>query len=71
MQPRRLQRLFAWAALMMLPWPALRPLEIALTFGDLNDPESDISKKVASIATQAIRSDLGTDPGVRYMGLDI
>jgi molybdopterin-containing oxidoreductase family iron-sulfur binding subunit len=42
----------------------------ALTFGDLNDPNSEISKKVASYPTQAIRSDLGMKPGVRYMGLD-
>ena len=42
----------------------------ALTFGDLNDPDSDISKKVAEYPTQTIRSDLGLKPGVRYMGLD-
>jgi len=42
----------------------------ALTFGDLNDPESEISKKIATYPTQAIRSDLGLKPGVRYMGLD-
>ena len=35
MQPRRLQRLFAWAALLLLPWPALRPFDVALTYGDL------------------------------------
>jgi tetrathionate reductase subunit B len=42
----------------------------ALVFGDLNDPDSEISKKVAQYPTQAIRSDLGLKPGVRYMGLD-
>jgi tetrathionate reductase subunit B len=42
----------------------------ALTFGDLNDPTSEISKKVATYPTQAIRSDLGLKPGVRYMGLN-
>lgn len=35
MQPRRIQRLFAWGALLLLPWPALRPFDVALTFGDL------------------------------------
>lgn len=35
MQPRRLQRLFAWSALMLIPWPALRPFDVALTYGDL------------------------------------
>jgi len=41
----------------------------AMLFGDLNDPESEISKRVAKYATQQIRSDLGLDPGVRYQGL--
>jgi hypothetical protein len=35
MQPRRLQLVFAWAALLLLPWPALRPFDVALTFGDM------------------------------------
>lgn len=35
MQPRRIQRLFAWAAILLLPWPALRPFDVALTYGDL------------------------------------
>lgn len=35
MQPRRIQGLFAWAALLLLPWPALRPFDVALTYGDL------------------------------------
>jgi len=42
----------------------------ALVFGDLNDPDSEISGKVAQYPSQAIRSDLGLKPGVRYMGLD-
>ena len=41
----------------------------AIVFGDLNDPESEIAKRVASYATTAVRADLGLDPGVRYVGL--
>jgi hypothetical protein len=35
MQTRRLQQVFAFAALLMLPWPALRPTVQSITFGDL------------------------------------
>jgi molybdopterin-containing oxidoreductase family iron-sulfur binding subunit len=38
----------------------------ALLFGDLSDPDSEISKRVATYATRQIRADLGLDPGVRY-----
>ena len=41
-----------------------------MLFGDLKDPGSEISKRVASYATQQIRADLGLDPGVRYQNLD-
>jgi [DsrC]-trisulfide reductase subunit O len=41
----------------------------AMLFGDLNDPASEISKRVAKYASQQIRADLGLDPGVRYRGL--
>jgi molybdopterin-containing oxidoreductase family iron-sulfur binding subunit len=41
----------------------------AMVFGDLNDPESEISKRIAGYATQRIRADLGVDPGVRYQNL--
>ena len=41
----------------------------AMLFGDLKDPDSEISKRVASYATQQIRADLGLDPGVRYRNL--
>lgn len=41
----------------------------AIIFGDLNDPESDISKKVHSVASVQIRADLRLNPGVRYQGL--
>ncbi len=41
----------------------------ALTFGDMNDPNSNISKALAEYPSSRIRADLGTDPGVRYRGL--
>ena len=41
----------------------------AMMFGDLNDPDSEISKRVAKYATQQIRADLGLNPAVRYRGL--
>jgi molybdopterin-containing oxidoreductase family iron-sulfur binding subunit len=41
----------------------------AILFGDLNDPQSDISKKVASYATHQIRENLNLDTGVRYIGI--
>ena len=41
----------------------------ALLFGDLNDPGSEIAKRVASYTSSAVRADLGLDPGIRYVGL--
>ncbi len=41
----------------------------AMTFGDLNDRDSDIAKAIAALSTTQIRSDLGLDPGVRYRNL--
>ncbi|MCF6320485.1 MAG: 4Fe-4S dicluster domain-containing protein [Rhizobiaceae bacterium] len=41
----------------------------ALMFGDLNDPDSEISIRVATYATKQIRADLGLNPGVRYENL--
>lgn len=41
----------------------------AMLFGDLKDPDSEISQRVAKFATQQIRADLGLDPGVRYRNL--
>jgi len=40
-----------------------------ILFGDLNDPESEIAKKVRTVASTQIRSDLHLNPGVRYQGL--
>lgn len=41
----------------------------AILFGDLNDPESIISKKVRTVASRRIREDLNLDNSVRYTGL--
>jgi tetrathionate reductase subunit B len=41
----------------------------AIVFGDLNDPNSEISKRVATYATRQIREDLNLNTGVRYMGI--
>ena len=40
-----------------------------LLFGDLNDPNSEIAKRVAGFGGAAVRADLRLDPGVRYAGL--
>ena len=40
-----------------------------MLFGDLKDADSEISRRVATYATQQVRADLGLDPGVRYRGL--
>jgi len=41
----------------------------AILFGDLNDPNSEISQALAKHTSTAIRSDLGLNPGVRYRGI--
>jgi len=41
----------------------------AMLFGDLNDPSSEIAKRVAAYRTTRIRADLGTDPGVHYRNI--
>ena len=41
----------------------------AIVFGDLNDPSSEISRRIREVATRALRAELGLDPGVRYAGL--
>ena len=38
----------------------------AMMFGDLNDPNSEISKRIAKYATIEVRADLGLNTGVRY-----
>ncbi|MGM0554011.1 MAG: sulfate reduction electron transfer complex DsrMKJOP subunit DsrO [Pseudomonadota bacterium] len=41
----------------------------AMVFGDLNDPDSAISRELAEHGGTAIRADLGLNPGVRYQGI--
>ena len=41
----------------------------AMFFGDLNDPESDISKELTRNGGEQIRADLGLNTGVRYQGI--
>jgi tetrathionate reductase subunit B len=41
----------------------------AMVFGDLNDPASEISQRIKTLATQSLRPDLRLDPGVRYQGI--
>jgi molybdopterin-containing oxidoreductase family iron-sulfur binding subunit len=41
----------------------------ALLFGDLNDPKSEISQRVASVTTTQVRADLKLGTAVRYQGL--
>jgi tetrathionate reductase subunit B len=41
----------------------------AIVFGDLNDPGSEITRRVREIRSTQLRADLKLDPGVRYQGL--
>jgi molybdopterin-containing oxidoreductase family iron-sulfur binding subunit len=41
----------------------------AILFGDLNDTNSEIYKKVRSVASDHIRADLQLNPGISYQGL--
>jgi molybdopterin-containing oxidoreductase family iron-sulfur binding subunit len=41
----------------------------AMLFGDLNDPASEISQRIKTVASTHLRADLRLDPGVRYQGL--
>lgn len=42
----------------------------AILFGDLNDPDSPITKAVARNPVQSIKADMGTRPYTFYIGLD-
>jgi len=41
----------------------------AIVFGDLNDPDSEISQRIRSANSVQLRADLHLEPGVRYQGL--
>ena len=41
----------------------------AMTFGDMNDPDSDISQQLKQHSSRQIRADLELNTGVRYRGL--
>ena len=41
----------------------------AMIFGDLNDPDSEVSRFAAALSVQRIREDLGTEPKVYYLGV--
>ncbi len=41
----------------------------AIIFGNLNDPASEISQRIAQLRPAPLRPDLRLDPGVRYAGL--
>ncbi len=43
--------------------------EAALVFGDLNDENSAIAKKLKEVASTQVRADLKLDTGVRYQGI--
>jgi tetrathionate reductase subunit B len=40
-----------------------------ILFGDLNNPQSDISRRLSELGGSKLRSDLGLNPGIRYLGL--
>ena len=42
----------------------------ALVFGDLDDPKSEISQRLASLGTTVIKPELGTRPKVFYVAAD-
>ncbi|MBI5326718.1 MAG: 4Fe-4S dicluster domain-containing protein [Deltaproteobacteria bacterium] len=42
----------------------------AITFGDVNDSESEVSRMLDTHKTMTLRSDKGTRPQVYYIGLD-
>jgi len=43
----------------------------AMMFGDLNDPDSAISKQIKSLGSQQLRKKLDLDTGVRYQGIPV
>ena len=41
----------------------------AMVFGDLNNPESEIVRRLRAQSSAPLRADLALDPGVRYQGV--
>lgn len=41
----------------------------AMIFGDINDPNSEISQRIKQVTSQTIRADLGLNPHVHYQNL--
>ncbi len=41
----------------------------AILFGDLNDPNSEISLRIRSVTTTQLRADLGLNTGFSFVGL--
>ena len=41
----------------------------AMTFGDINDPDSDISQQLKQHSSRQVRADLELNTGVRYQGI--
>lgn len=41
----------------------------AMVFGDLNDPNSEVAKRMASVHSAEVRADLRLNTGVRYEGI--
>lgn len=41
----------------------------AILFGDLKDPQSEISQRLQKVSSVALRADMGLNPGVRYENL--
>lgn len=42
----------------------------AMVFGDINDPDSPVAKRVAREPVQVLKSGMGTEPFLFYVGLD-
>ena len=42
----------------------------ARIFGDANDPDSEISKRIATSRVSVLRQEMGTKPNVHYIGAD-
>ena len=41
----------------------------AMLFGNLNDPNSEVARRIASYPSRQVREDLNLDTGVRYAGI--